>query len=256
MAASIFDLNGSVAVVTGGNGGIGLAMAEALGAAGAAVCIWGRNPTKNDAALERLAATGADAVALQVDVSDEGQIVDAFAATLDRFGRVDSCFANAGVGSGFSAFEDMSLEEWRRVLDVNLDGVFVTFREAVRHMLDRGGGGSLVVTSSIASEMGVPRGENYAASKAAVSALVRSIAVERGKHGIRANAVLPGWVETDMTDGILDMDRFVASQLPRIPLRRWGTPEDFGGIAVYLASDASRWHTGSTIIIDGGYRVS
>lgn len=256
MADSLFDLTGSVALVTGGNGGIGLAMAEALAGAGAAVCIWGRNPEKNEAARERLASAGGDVAALQVDVTDERRVVEAFAATLDRFGRVDSCFANAGTGAGMVAFEDMSLDEWRRVLDVNLDSVFVTFREAVRHMLARGGGGSLVVTSSIASEMGMPRGEHYSASKAAVSALVRAIAVERGKHGIRANAVLPGWVETDMTDGLFDIERFAATQLPRIPLRRWGRPEDFGGIAVYLASDASRWHTGSTIIIDGGYRVA
>lgn len=256
MTASIFDLSGSVAVVTGGNGGIGLAMAEALAGAGASVSIWGRNPAKNDAAVAGLIAAGGDAISVQVDVVDERQVEDAFAATLDRFGRVDSCFANAGVGAGTVRFEEMSIEEWRRVLDVNLDGVFLTFRAAVRHMVDRGGGGSLVVTSSIASEMGMPRGEHYSASKAAVAALVRAIAVERGRHGIRANAVLPGWVETDMTDGLFDIERFAETQLPRIPLRRWGKPEDFGGIAVYLASDASRWHTGSTIIIDGGYRVA
>jgi NAD(P)-dependent dehydrogenase (short-subunit alcohol dehydrogenase family) len=121
--------------------------------------------------------------------------------------------------------------------------------------MDRGEGGSLVATSSLSSVLGMPRGSAYSSSKAAVSALVRSIAVEYGRYGIRANAILPGWIETDMTAGIMSDERFQSSQLGRTSLRRWGRPDDFAGIAVYLASDASRFHTGDTIVIDGGYLV-
>lgn len=250
-----FDLSDHVAIVTGGNGGIGLGMARGLAAAGASVCIWGRNPGKNEEALAALHGLGAVAHAIECDVSEEEEIVAAMEETLERFDSVDSCFANAGVGSGSTRFTEMSLDEWRAVTAVNLDAVFVTFREAVRHMVERGGGGSLVVTSSIASRFGMPRGEHYAATKAGVSALVRSIAVEHGKHGIRANAVLPGWVDTSMTDGLFASERFAAAVKPRIPLGRWGDADDFAGIAVYLASDASRWHTADTIVIDGGYSV-
>ncbi len=246
------DLTGKVALVTGGNNGIGLGMAEGLAAAGASVAIWGRNTARNDDAVARLTDSGADAVAFGVDVTDEDAVVEAFAATVEALGHVDAVFANAGVGAGATAFHEMSTEEWRWLFRVNMDGVFWTFREAIVHMKERGSG-SLVVTSSIAAEMGFPRGEHYAATKAGVRALVRGIAVEYGKYGIRANAIAPGWVVTGMTDGFLEGERFETTVKPRIPLGRWGAPEDFAGVAVYLASDASRWHTGDTITIDGGY---
>jgi hypothetical protein len=250
-----FDLSETVAVVTGGNGGIGLGMAEGLVGAGAAVAIWGTNPAKNEAATERLTALGGNVEAFACDVSDEEAVAETFAATLHRFGKVDACFANAGVAGTGVRFDDMDLEEWRRVVAVNLDGAFLTFRAAVRHMLERGEGGSLVATSSLASVMGMPRGEHYAATKAGLSAVVRSLAVEYGRYGIRANAVLPGWIETAMTAGWMSSDRFRDAVLPRVPAGRWGAPEDFSGIAVYLASDASRYHSGDTIVIDGAYRV-
>jgi len=251
----LFDLEGRVALVTGGNGGIGLGMAEGLASAGAAVAIWGTNEAKNAAAVERLRALGGDAAAFVCDVADEAAVGEAFAATLDRFGNVDACFANAGVAGAGVRFGDMTLAEWRRVMRVNLDGAFLTFRAAVRHMLERGEGGSLVATSSIASIMGMPRGEHYAATKAGLSAMVRGLAVEYGRHGIRANAVLPGWVETAMTADWLGRDTVQKAVLSRVPLGRWGTLEDFAGIAVYLASDASRYHSGDTLLIDGAYRV-
>jgi NAD(P)-dependent dehydrogenase (short-subunit alcohol dehydrogenase family) len=149
-------------------------------------------------------------------------------------------------------FGDMTTDEWRAVFRVNMDGVFWTFREAVNHMVPRGGG-SLVVTSSVSADVGFPRGEHYAATKAGVRSLIRSIAVGYGKKGIRANAVAPGWVVTGMTDGLIGNEQFDANVMPRIPIGRWGDPADFAGIAVYLASDASVWHTGDTITIDGGY---
>lgn len=150
---------------------------------------------------------------------------------------------------------EMTTEDWRRVLSVNLDGAFFTLRAAARHMAGRPGGGSLVVTASLAAIMGQPRGEHYAASKGAVISMMKALAVELGRHGIRANAIVPGWIDTPMTERTLRWDKFVEKVLPRVPARRWGTGEDFAGIAVYLASDASAYHTGDTFLIDGAYSI-
>ncbi len=250
----LFDLGGHVALVTGANSGIGLGMARGLARAGAAVALWGRDAVKNAAAVEELSALGASVAAFPCDVSDESQVVEQMAATLERFGRVDSCFANAGIAA-MSPFLDMSLAEWNRVLGVNLTGVFLTFREAVRHMVGRGGGGKLVATSSVGSIDGQPRQEHYSATKAGVCALVRSLAVEFARHDIQANAVLPGWTDTPMTAPAMAWDKLNEAVLRRTPARRWGLPEDFEGIAVYLASPLSRFHTGDTIRIDGGYCI-
>ena len=159
----MFDLHGKVAVVTGGNGGIGLGFAEGLAEQGADVCIWGTNETKNTQALEALRKHGTKVQAIRCDVSDESQVVAAFAETVADFGHVDSCFANAGVGGGGASFDEMPLEEWQRVFSVNMDGVMFTFREAVKHMREQGNGGSLVVTRSGTARFGaagsaVPRG--------------------------------------------------------------------------------------------------
>jgi len=158
-----FDLSGKVALITGGNSGIGLGMAEGLAASGAAVCIWGTSESKN--------------------------------------------------------------------------------------------AGSLVVTASLAAVSGQPRGEHYAASKGGLISMMKALAVELARHGVRANAIVPGWIDTPMTERTLRWDKFVEKVLPRVPARRWGASEDFAGIAVYLASDAAAYHTGDTFVIDGGYAV-
>jgi NAD(P)-dependent dehydrogenase (short-subunit alcohol dehydrogenase family) len=257
MAYDAFDLSGKVALVTGGNSGIGLGMAEALARAGAAVCIWGTNEGKNAAALARLKEHGARALALRCDVGDEAQAEHSFAETVAALGRVDACFANAGVSGRreVKSFITMSTEEWKRVTRVNLDGAFFTLRAAARHMVEGGHGGSLVVTASLAAISGQPRGEHYAATKGGVISMMRALAVELARHRIRANAILPGWIETAMTEKTLHWDKFAEKVLPRVPLRRWGQPGDFGAIAVYLASDASGYHTGDTFLIDGGYSL-
>lgn len=250
--ANLFDLMGRTALVTGGNHGIGLAMAEAVAGAGASVAIWGRDSGRNEHAAEVLSAYGGEVYTFEVDVADEEVVVEAFAGTVDALGHVDTVFANAGVGAGGTRFGEMTTEEWRWIFKVNMEGVFWTFREAVNHMQPRGSG-SLVVTSSMSADVGFPRGEHYAATKAGVRAMIQGLAVEYGRYGIRANAIAPGWVVTGMTDGFIESDRFESNIKPRIPVGRWGRPEDFAGIAVYLASDASSWHTGDTITIDGGY---
>ncbi len=252
---ALFDLTGHVALVTGGNSGIGLGMAKGLAEYGADVAIWGTNETKNAAAAKELEAYGHRVVALRCDVGDEAAVDTAFAETVSALGKVDSCFANAGVGGMARSFLEMSAEEWRRVLRVNIDGAFYTFRAAARHMVERGEGGSLVGTASLAAIEGQARGEHYAATKGGLISMVKALAVELARNGIRANTILPGWIETPMTDGILHIDAFQDKVLKRVPHRRWGEPEDFAGIAVYLASRASAYHTGDTFVIDGGYSI-
>jgi NAD(P)-dependent dehydrogenase (short-subunit alcohol dehydrogenase family) len=257
MTTELFDLTGRAAIVTGGNSGIGLGMAEGLAQCGADVCIWGTNPGKNAAAHERLAVHGTRVLALQVDVGDEAQVVDATEQTVAQLGRLDACFANAGLAGGHAnpRFVDSTLDEWRAVTRVNLDGAYLTLREAARHMIVQGDGGSLVGTASIGVEFGSPREQAYAASKAGVVAMIRGLAVELGKHGIRANALLPGWTVSPMSSPWTDKQSVVDRILPRIPVGRWGRPDEWAGIAVYLASEASTFHTGDTFRIDGGYGV-
>ena len=253
-----FDLTGRAAIVTGGNGGIGLGMAKALARAGCAVSIWGRNPEKNRAALAELSECGARVEARTCDVTDRAAIEDAFAGTLQAFGRVDGCFANAGMGaSSQHAFVDRSEDEWRRMFATNLDGVFHVFQVALRHMIKRAEGGDrfgrLVATSSVASLFAMPGGEHYAATKAALNELVRTLAVEHARYGVTANSILPGWIETDMTAIVRANEKFVGAMMRRTPMRRFGKPADFGGIAVYLMSALSSYHTGDCLVIDGGY---
>jgi len=255
MAYKAFDLTGQVALITGGNGGIGLGMARAVAEAGADVAIWGTNAAKNAAARAELEKTGRRVLALQVDVGDEPAVEQGFAETLKVLGRVDGFFANAGVSGrgGHRSFAEMPSEEWKRVTRINLDGAFFTFRAAARHMVERGGGGVLVGTASLAAISGPPRNEHYAATKGAMISMIRSLAVEYARYGIRAHAVLPGWIETEMTANLMANEKFAENVLKRVPMRRWGTGDDFGGIAVYAMSSASRYHTGDTFLIDGGY---
>jgi NAD(P)-dependent dehydrogenase (short-subunit alcohol dehydrogenase family) len=257
MTYEAFDLIGKVALITGGNGGIGLGMAEAVAQAGADVCLWGTNAEKNAAALDILKPYGTQVKALMCDVADEASVEQAFEETLALFNRVDACFANAGTLATPTPFTKISSESWRHVLSVNLDGSFYTLRAAARHMVERAKqgdpGGRLIGTASIAAISGAARNEHYAATKGALVSMIQALAVELARYGITANAILPGWVETAMTASTFASEKFAATVKPRVPISRWGQPEDFGAIAVYLMSNASGYHTGDCIRIDGGY---
>lgn len=252
---SLFDLQGHVAVVTGGNGGLGFGIAQGLARAGADVSIWGRDADKNARAAEALAIHGTAVHQVQCDVTSEGNVAHALAQTVATLGGIDSCFANAGALQRPSAFVDLELDEFRRVMAVNLEGAFLTLRGAAAQMLEQGRGGSLVGVSSTASLYGGAKGQAYPASKAALNSLVRGIAIELAPQAIRANVLLPGWSESPMTSEVLATGGMQQKVLPRIPMRRWGSADDLEGAAVYLASEASAFQTGSELVVDGGYSV-
>jgi NAD(P)-dependent dehydrogenase (short-subunit alcohol dehydrogenase family) len=253
MSYEPFDLSGKVALITGGNSGIGLGMADAIARAGGDVCIWGTNPEKNAAAEKQLKAHGTKVLALICDVSNEEAVEASFAKAVAELGRVDGCFANAGIGGGGLLFHEQPTELWRKVWSVNLDGAFYTLRAAARHMVERGGGGRLAATSSVSAIHGAPRNQAYAASKGALVALLRGLSVELARHGVTANTITPGWIETPMTQRSVGNEKFEERVIKRVPMRRWGTGDDFGALAVYLMSDASAYHTGENFVIDGGY---
>ena len=252
--SGIFDLGGKVAVVTGGNGGIGLGIARGLAKAGADIAIWARNATKSETARKELEAHGVRVVALACDVSQPAQVRQATEQTVKELGRIDVCVANAGFGKSANPLK-MSLDDWRQVTQTNLDGSFLTLQAVARHMVERGGGGKLIAISSISSWFGTPLQVHYAASKAGLDATVRSLAVALARHDIQVNSIHPGWIVTDATGPAVDSEPFSNVIVKRTPARRWGTVEDLEGIAVYLASDASRFHTGDTIRVDGGYTI-
>ncbi len=196
MAFAPFDLTGKVALITGGNSGIGLGMAEGIAQAGGDVCIWGTNREKNEAAVERLAGYRTRVSAHVCDVADGDAVAGAFAATLDTHGRIDGCFANAGIGGRGQAFDEMPFDEWRRVMSVNLDGTYHTFRHAAGHMRERGEagdpGGRLVATASLAAISGQARGEHYAATKGALVSMIKALAVEYARYGVTAHTISAG----------------------------------------------------------------
>ncbi|GGB99252.1 2-deoxy-D-gluconate 3-dehydrogenase [Novosphingobium endophyticum] len=258
MAKGLFDCSGKVTVVTGGNGGIGLGFAMGVARMGGDVAIWARNAEKNAKAKAELEAAGArKVIAYQVDVSEEGNIVEGYGRVMEDFGRVDCVFANSGAAPRYNSVFDMPAEHWYDFQKTALHGAFFTLREGARLMKARAEagekGGSLVACGSLSLFHGLPGKQEYAASKCAVAATIRCLAVELGEHGIRANVVAPGLIITPMMG---DRGDAIAQAMgPAIPLKRTGYPADFEGIGAYLCSDASSFMTGETITIDGGYMV-
>ena len=257
--ASLFDLTGKVALVTGGNNGIGLGMADGLAAHGATVVIWGTNADRNAEAAERLRAHGGQVRAAQVDVADEAAVIAGVAAILEEFGRLDQAIANAGISIPRKSVFEITEEDLRRIEAVNVHGVLFTLREAARHMVERhkagDSGGSLVGISSTSAIHGAARNEHYAATKGAVVTMMRAMAVELARYGITANSVLPGWTRSGLTERLQGWDKFTEQVIGRVPTGGWLDGSDFAAIAVYLASRGARNHTGDSIVIDGGYTI-
>jgi NAD(P)-dependent dehydrogenase (short-subunit alcohol dehydrogenase family) len=255
----LFDLTGRTAVITGGNGGLGLAMARGLAKAGAHVAIWARNPHKNAAAFEELCAlSSGNPLVTQCDVSVEQDIEDAMAMTLDAFGRVDVCFANAGIPGAGTAIPDITAQGWDHTMAVNTRGAALVYKHVTRHMIERAAagdaGGKLIATSSGQSIMGVNRSSDYAASKAALNGLTRAAAFELARYQITANALLFGYYETDITAKA--DPRFGEWMAKRIPLRRAGDHAGLEGLAVFFASPHADYITGQCLPVDGGLCIS
>lgn len=250
----LFDLTGKVAVVTGGNGGIGLGMARGLGEAGAAVVIAGRNTDKNTAAMETLGKLGVKAVAIEHQATDEGSCKALVNATTQMLGRLDILVNNAGINIRKQP-QEYTLAEWNEVMTTNLTSAFMCCQAAYPAML-RAGGGKIINTGSMMSIFGASFTTPYAASKGGIVQMTKALATAWAKDNIQVNAVLPGWIDTDLTRRARKEvtglhDRILA----RTPAGRWGTAEDHAGIAVFLASAASDFVTGTAIPVDGGYSV-
>jgi 2-deoxy-D-gluconate 3-dehydrogenase len=249
----MFDLKGRVAIVTGGNGGIGLGMARGLARAGAHVVVAARNRDKSRAAVAELDRL-APALAVDVDVTQEASVEAMVAATLQRFGRIDVLVNNAGINIRKPAHE-LSLDEWRTVLDTNLTSAFLCAR-AVYPSMKKGGGGKIVNIGSMLSIFGAAFAPAYGASKGGIVQLTKSLAAAWARDNIQVNAVLPGWIDTDLTrrarQEVQGLNELV---LRRTPAGRWGEIGDLAGVAVFLASPASDFITGAAIPVDGGYSI-
>jgi 2-deoxy-D-gluconate 3-dehydrogenase len=253
--ADTFNLTDRIALVTGGNGGIGLGMARGLGRAGATVLIAGRNAEKSAAALRELQSEGVRAESLPCDVTDEAAVQRLFAQVQERHGRLDILVNNAG-GTVRKAPQDFTLDEWNSVMDVNLTSVFLCSRSA-HPLMVKAGAGKIINVASILSIFGAPYAPAYCASKGGIVQFTKSLAIAWAKDRIQVNAVLPGWIDTELTVGArAQVPGLNERVLARTPAARWGQPQDLEGIAVFLASAASDFVTGAAIPVDGGYSVS
>jgi 2-deoxy-D-gluconate 3-dehydrogenase len=250
----LFDLSGRVAIVTGGNGGIGLGMARGLAQCGAAVMVAARDAAKNAAAVEELSGLDANAAAIETDVTREESCKAVVAATVERFGRLDILVNNAGTTVRKHP-EEYTLAEWQRILETNLSSAFLCSQAAYPAM-KAAGGGKIIMIGSMMSIFGASFAAPYAATKGGIVQMAKAMACAWGKDNIQVNSVLPGWIDTALTQGARrDIDGLQERVVARTPAGRWGDPEDFAGIAAFLASPASDFVTGAAITVDGGYSV-
>jgi 2-dehydro-3-deoxy-D-gluconate 5-dehydrogenase len=255
MLERMFDLTDRIALVTGGNGGIGLGMARGLGQAGATVIITGRNEEKSAAALRELQAAGVRAEALPCDVTREDAVQALFAEVEARHGRLDILVNNAG-STVRKQPQDFTLDEWKSVMDLNLTGAFLCARAAYPLMV-KAGGGKVINIGSILSLFGAPYAAAYSASKGGIVQFTKSLALAWAKDNVQANAVLPGWIDTELTAGAREQVPGLNERvLARTPAGRWGVPQDLAGVAVFLGSAASDFVTGAAIPVDGGYAAA
>jgi 2-deoxy-D-gluconate 3-dehydrogenase len=248
-----FDLTGRVAVVTGGNGGIGRAIALGLGAAGAKVAVLGRNETKNQRVLSELKALGIPSIAVSLDVTNRPGLEPALRQVGSELGEIDILVNNAGNVSLSGGVLNETAEDWDNVIDTQLNAVFLLSKLAAKSMTNRKGG-KIINIASMYSFFGSGLIPSYAAAKGAIVQLTKSMAIELAPHHIQVNAIAPGWIETDMTAPVKSMP-LNAEILSRTPAGRWGQPDEVAGTAVFLASRASDFVTGITIPVDGGYSI-
>ncbi len=251
----MFDLSGKVAIVTGGNGGIGLGMATGLAAAGATIVIAARDGSKNAKAVQTLRSLGAKSDALSLDVTDQAACKALIQQVGAQHGRIDILINNAGINIRKQP-QQYSLDEWKSVIDTNLSSAFVLSQAVYPEML-KSGGGKIINIGSMTSIFGAPFAAPYSASKGGIVQLTKALACAWAKDNIQVNAVLPGWIDTDLTiQARKEVEGLYERALMRTPAGRWGKPEDHAGIAVFLASSASNFITGAAIPVDGGYSSS
>ena len=254
MKPALFDLTGKVAIVTGGNGGIGLGMARGLAEAGADIAIVGRNETKSNAAVAELKQNGSKAISIVVDVTDKAAVTDMVELVVRELGRVDILVNNAGINIRKPP-QALSLDEWDRVIGTNLTSAFLC-SQAVYPAMKAAGGGKIINIGSMYSIFGAAYAAAYAASKGGLVQMTKSLANAWAKDNIQVNAVLPGWIDTDLTKRArAEIDGLHDRVLARTPAARWGASNDFAGIAVFLSSHASDFVTGTAIPVDGGYSI-
>ena len=254
MKPALFDLTGKVAIVTGGNGGIGLGMARGLAEAGADIAIVGRNEAKSNAAVAELKQQGSKAISIVVDVTDKAAVADMVELVVRELGRVDILVNNAGINIRKPP-QALSLEEWDRVIGTNLTSAFLC-SQAVYPAMKAAGGGKIINIGSMMSIFGASFAPAYAASKGGIVQFTRSCACAWAADNIQANAILPGWIDTDLTKRArAEIDGLHDRVLARTPAARWGASNDFAGIAVFLSSAASDFVTGTAIPVDGGYSI-
>ena len=252
MTTTSFDLKGKVAIVTGGNGGIGLGMARGLADAGASIVIAARNAAKSKTAVAELGKRGVCATAVEVDVTDPVSVQNLIAATVKEFGRIDILVNNAGTNIRKAAHE-LALADWHKVIETNLTSAFLC-SQAVYPEMKKAGGGKIINIGSMMSIFGAAYSPAYGASKGGIVQFTKSIAVAWAPDNIQANAVLPGWIETDLTLGAREqVPQLNDNVMRRTPAKRWGAIDDMAGVAVFLASPASNFVTGASIPVDGGF---
>lgn len=255
MTNKLFDLTGKIAIVTGGNGGIGLGMARGLADAGATIVIVGRNQSKSATAAEEIKKTGGKAIAIEADVTDRNAVKDVIARTLREVGQLDILVNNAGINIRKPP-QDLAAEEWDAVISTNLTSAFLC-SQAAHPAMKAAGGGKIINIGSMLSIFGASFAPAYAASKGGIVQFTRSCACAWAADNIQVNAILPGWIDTDLTRRARqEIDGLHDKVLARTPAARWGASDDFAGIAVFLSSAASGFVTGTAIPVDGGFSVS